>query len=68
MERNAYKELLAKKMSRKQFLQLNGGFLLVLFGLGGILPLLGRGSKRPPAPMLGMEARDNRFGTRKFGV
>ncbi|HSX28213.1 MAG TPA: hypothetical protein VLF60_02075 [Candidatus Saccharimonadales bacterium] len=66
MSSDIHKQLLAKKMSRKEFLQLAGGSAFVLFGLSNFLPLFRHYSKTQPKAH--KATADNNFGTRKFGV
>ena len=60
------KELLAKRMTRKEFLQHTGGALAVLFGLSNLLALFGYSEE--PQTAQNQAKASNGFGSRKFGV
>ena len=60
------KELLAKRMTRKEFLQHTGGALAVLFGLSNLLALFGDAEK--PQVAQKQANTSNGFGSRKFGA
>jgi hypothetical protein len=62
-------KLLAKHMNRQEFLQLLGGSLLVLFGLGNLIALMGHVKKTALNDNNEQtEATSHGFGSRKFGA
>ncbi|HEX6461745.1 MAG TPA: hypothetical protein VFZ58_00535 [Candidatus Saccharimonadales bacterium] len=64
MEQDIQKKLLAKQMTRREFLQFLTGSLLVLFGLGNLLALMGHVKKTA----VGEQHASHGFGSRKFGA
>lgn len=60
------KNVLAKRMTRKEFLQHAGGALIALFGLSNLLSLFGY--EKPQLAEKAQTKDANGFGTRKFGV
>lgn len=61
-------KLLAKNMTRQEFLRFLGGSLLVLFGLGNVIALLGHAEKVALTEGKSRGDASNGFGTRKFGA
>ena len=61
-------KLLAKKMTRQEFLRFLGGSFLVLFGIGNIIALLGHAEKAALTGEGTHDSTSNGFGTRKFGA
>lgn len=61
------KELLSKRMTRKEFLQHAGGALAVLFGLGNFAMLFNP-SEKPESTAQAAASNKHGFGSRKFGV
>jgi len=57
-------KLLAKNMTRREFLQFVGGSFLVLFGLGNFFALLGHVKKTAEND----STASHGFGSRKFGA
>lgn len=65
MKDNLKRELLQRRMSRKEFLSIIGGSMLMVFGLGRLYTLLQ--NKPQDLPKLGQQT-SNGFGSRKFGA
>lgn len=63
------KELLAKQMTRKEFLQIIGVGILTVFGVSNFLSLLGSRSQ-PTVRSREVASNDSSrgFGSRKFGM
>jgi hypothetical protein len=66
---NLHRALLDKEMTRKEFLQIVGGSLVVIFGVANFVKLLHHYTQPAEAqkPALASKA-SNGFGARKFGV
>jgi len=69
MVRGISKQLLEKRMTRKEFLQLSGASLLVLFGLGNFVRFLNhyRQPTKTPTKIV-VKSAAHGFGASKFGV
>lgn len=70
MDKDTRALLLAKKMTRREFLQVVGGSLLILFGLGNVIAVLTHVKKigQPTQTKLAQNEAIHGFGARKFGV
>lgn len=68
MRGDAYKKLLQKEMSRKEFLQFAGGSLFVLLGLTNLGALMNHFAKSAEAPTATRVEASHGFGSRKFGA
>lgn len=68
MKNDVHLKLLKKNMTRREFLQFVGGSLLVLFGLGNVIALLGHVKKTALTDEVKPVPTSNGFGTRKFGA
>jgi len=66
MEDKLHKKLLRKEMTRKEFLQFTGSSLLVLFGLGNLIALVGHFAKTAEPEKVADASHG--FGSRKFGA
>jgi hypothetical protein len=60
-------KLLARQMSRREFLQFVGGSVLVLFGLSNLITFLKHVAEPAPAAKPVKETAHG-FGSRKFGA
>ncbi|HSW80812.1 MAG TPA: hypothetical protein VLG40_00290 [Candidatus Saccharimonas sp.] len=67
--RGISKQLLERQMTRKEFLQLSGASLLVLFGLGNFMRFLNQYRQPAKAPTkIVVKSAAHGFGASKFGV
>lgn len=62
------KELLAREMSRKEFLQLTAGAVIALLGVGNFIKYLLAHSRRADNGQKIAGKTSNGFGSRKFGA
>jgi hypothetical protein len=66
---NLHKKLLQKNMTRKEFLQLIGGSVVVLFGFSNLIALVEHLSKTTTtADVNEVSTASHGFGSRKFGA
>lgn len=67
MKDNLRDKLLARQMTRQEFLQFMGASILVLFGLSNLMAFLKQVAHHAPAEKVSADSSHG-FGSRKFGA